>query len=114
MTEETRNALNEEKHHRGRIVEDYGNGSMLVDMSLCENFVEGAEWYIEHIWKDVSKEIPTKFGEAVIVLCKNKNKPDGIWLSDLIYCWEGKWEPRINYEDPVKWAYLADILPNRE
>lgn len=66
---------------------------------------------IDKIWHDVSKEVPTSFGEYILVLCKNKNKPDGIWLADLIQSWEGSWEPRENYENPVKWAYLRDILP---
>jgi hypothetical protein len=67
----------------------------------------------EEIWHDVL-EPPKSFGEGVIVLCKNKNKPDGIWLADLIQCWEGKYEPRINLERPVKWTYLEDILPKNE
>ena len=64
----------------------------------------------EGIWHDVL-DPPKSFGEEVIVLCKNKNKPDGIWLADFIQCWEGKYEPRVNWERPVKWAYLKDILP---
>ena len=66
----------------------------------------------EEIWHDVLNP-PKSFGEEIIVLCRNKNKPDGIWLSDLIY-WEGEYEPRINWERPVKWAYLKDILPKNE
>ena len=63
------------------------------------------------MWHNVVEEVPTSLGEGVIVLCKNKNKEDGIWLWDFIPCWEGKWEPRTNWEDPVKWAYLRDFLP---
>lgn len=69
---------------------------------------------IEDRWHDVSKEMPTSFGSEVLVLCKNKNKPDGIWLCDLIQCWEGVWEPRENYEKPIKWAYLDDFLPKNK
>lgn len=66
------------------------------------------------VWHDVSKEIPTSFGEGVIVLCKNKNKEDGIWLTDFIPCWEGEWKPRDNWETPVKWAYVRDFYPKAE
>lgn len=67
---------------------------------------------IESIWHDAKIEIPTKYGVGVLVLCKNKNKPDGIWLIDLIQCWEGKWEPRENYETPIKWAYVEELYPD--
>ena len=66
----------------------------------------------EEIWHDVLNP-PKSFGREIIVLCRNKNKPDGIWLSDLIH-WEGEYEPRTNWERPVKWAYLKDILPKNE
>ena len=49
----------------------------------------------QSVWHDVEKETPTSFGEGVIVLCKNKNKEDGIWLTDFIPCWEGEWKPRF-------------------
>lgn len=61
------------------------------------------------IWHNVAEEMPTKNGLEVIVACRNKNKEDGIWLYDLIQCWEGKWEPRVNWETPVKWAYVRDL-----
>lgn len=61
------------------------------------------------IWHNVAEETPTKYGEEVIVAFRNKNKEDGIWLYDLIQCWEGKWEPRVNWETPVKWAYVKDL-----
>ena len=78
---------------------------------MSDAYIEGAIHQRNSVWHEVSKEIPTRFGEYVIVLCKNKNKPDGIFLADMIQCWEGKWEPRENYEDPVMWCYLDDILP---
>ena len=68
----------------------------------------------QSVWHDVEKETPTSFGEGVIVLCKNKNKEDGIWLTDFIPCWEGEWKPRDNWETPVKWAYVRDFYPKAE
>jgi len=65
-------------------------------------------------WHKCSKEVPTNFGSSILVVCKNKNKEDGIFLTDLIQCWEGKWEPRNNWEDPVLWAYLDDLLPDKD
>ena len=59
-------------------------------------------------WHNVSEETP-KFGDYVIVACKNKNKEDGIWLYDFICCWEGKWEPRENWETPLKWISVDEL-----
>lgn len=59
-------------------------------------------------WHNVSEETP-EFGDTIIVACKNKNKEDGIWLYDLIHCWEGKWEPRENWETPLKWISVDEL-----
>ena len=67
--------------------------------------------FLDSVWHDVAKEIPTIFGAEILVLCRNKNKEDGIWLSDLIPSWEGEWQPRTNWENPIKWAYVKDLRP---
>jgi hypothetical protein len=85
---------------------------ILKNEHFKEGFIKGVEWQKNSIWRKCSEEVPTHMGEDVIVLCRNKNKPDGIWLSDLIGYWEGKWEPRVNYENPVYWTYVKDILPD--
>lgn len=84
-----------------------------------EGFKDGAKWADSNPpknlrWHKCSKEVPTNFGSSILVVCKNKNKEDGIFLTDLIQCWEGKWEPRNNWEDPVLWAYLDDLLPDKD
>ena len=66
------------------------------------------------VWHYVSEEIPTKFGNPIIVASKNKNKEDGIWLYDLIQSWEGEWNPRVNWENPVKWVYMDDLLKQKK
>lgn len=97
---------------------DFGiaHGALHQD-EYYEGFKDGAKWADNNPqrnlpWHKCSKEIPTKFGSSILVVCKNKNKEDGIFLTDLIQCWEGKWEPRENWEDPVLWAYLDDLLPD--
>lgn len=78
----------------------------------CEEmFKLGAKFFKEHLWRDASEELPTSYGEPVLCICRNKNKPDGIWLMDLIH-WEGSWEGRENYEKVLYWAYANDILPD--
>ena len=58
-------------------------------------------------WIDV-KNLPD-YGLNVLTACRNKNKPDGIWLYDLCY-WTGKeFEGRTNWEDVVKWIPERDL-----
>lgn len=82
-------------------------------LSFYNIFRAGVEWQREHIWHDCTLEQPTEFGATLIVLCKNKNKEDGIWFADLIQSWEGEYQPRKNWEKPIKWAYLTDLLPTK-
>ena len=84
----------------------------LDDMVMfAKHFYElGLSAQTSTVWHYVSKEIPTKFGNPIIVASKNKNKKDGIWIYDLIQSWEGEWSPRVNWENPVKWAYMDDLL----
>lgn len=94
---------------------DYGfpNDEELLDYikETAKRFFElGLSAQTSTVWHYVSEEIPTKFGNPIIVASKNKNKEDGIWLYDLIQSWEGEWNPRVNWENPVKWAYMDDLL----
>ena len=93
------------------ICDHFGNHSMTVDdiKEIAHHFYELGLNARKSIWHNVAEETPTKIGSEVIVACRNKNKEDGIWLYDLIQCWEGKWQPRENWETPVKWAYVRDL-----
>lgn len=82
-------------------------------LSFYNIFKAGVEWQREHIWHDCILEPPTKIGETLIVLAKSKNKEDGIWVADLIQHWEGEYQPRENWEKPIKWAYLTDLIPTK-
>lgn len=78
---------------------------------IARHFFElGLKAQSSNVWHYVSTETPTKFGEPIIIASKNKNKEDGIWLYDLIQSWEGEWNPRVNWETPVKWAYMDDLF----
>lgn len=66
------------------------------------------------IWHNVAEEVPTEIGAEVVVACRNKNKECGIWLYDLIQCWEGEWKPRVNWEKPIRWAYVRDLDSERK
>lgn len=58
-------------------------------------------------WIDV-KKLPN-YGLHVLTACRNKNKPDGIWLYEVCY-WTGEeFEGRTNWEDIVKWIPESDL-----
>lgn len=69
---------------------------------------------LKPIWHNVAEETPTEIGAEVVVACRNKNKECGIWLYDLIQCWEGEWKPRVNWETPIRWAYVRDLDSERK
>lgn len=93
---------------------EYGDNTLGDDVAnnaldyVLEEIIPSLQQELK-IWHNVSEEVPQECGRRVLVACKNKNKEDGIWLYDLIQCWEGKWEPRVNWEDPVKWAYVDEL-----
>lgn len=105
-----------EKELRNWMVEMDGKYALLTTDYVDKLIIDTAKHFYElglnarkSIWHNVAEETPTEYGKEVIVACRNKNKEDGIWLYDLIQCWEGKWEPRENWETPVKWAYVRDL-----
>ena len=80
-------------------------------IKVAEHFFElGLKAQSSSVWHYVSTETPTKFGESIIIASKNNNEEDGIWLYDLIQSWEGEWSPRVNWEAPIKWAYMDDLF----
>lgn len=81
-----------------------------VEYTARKFFELGLSAQTSTAWHCVSEEIPTKFGEPIIVVSLNNNEEDGIWLYDLIQSWDGEWSPRVNWENPVKWAYVDDLL----
>jgi hypothetical protein len=115
MTEEIKNKLNEEKFHRGRIIEDYGDHTQLVDFSLCENFVEGVEWYLNNIWHD-EKETPEK--EKNIIMLLNPSIGGRFYASHLKDNGEPYWNLYDGYcvkeVSPARWCYVEDLLNNKK
>ena len=60
-------------------------------------------------WHEWNKEHP-ETGREIITVCKNKNKPDGIFLYDKCIWYGGDdFEGRINYENIIYWMYLKDF-----
>ena len=68
---------------------------------------------IESMWRSVENP-PESSGDTIVVLCRNKNKEDGIWLADIIQSYEGSFDDgRENWEKPMLWTYLDNLLPEK-
>lgn len=76
-----------------------------------ESFIKGTEWADNHPkspWIKITEKIPPH-QEPIIIVMKNKNKEDGIWLYDLCMFFGGdytdnnNWEEKVNWEIPIYW-----------
>ena len=63
-------------------------------------------------WKYIHKgEYPDRQMNNIITACRNKNKPDGIWLYDICDYYPGTgFQDRTNYEDVLAWAPLTELI----
>lgn len=88
--------------------------SKMVSIPIYDEVKDAVEYGIAFqrnaIWHKNAEDKPTSSGSTYITLCRNKNKPDGIWLADICQ-WEDGWAGRTNWEDVVLWTEIENILP---
>lgn len=70
------------------------------------DFIEGVKWRINSVWHDV-KDIP-KESSAILAI-----RPDGsteiVYFINLL-----RWRSLIKRCGFVQWAYIKDLIPNKE
>lgn len=72
------------------------------------SFMAGAEWRINSVWHDVSKE--PKEHKLVLIEDDFCGKPDyGVWQAPF-----PNWKDSIVHFSSKRWAYLDDLLPKRK
>lgn len=77
---------------------------------VYDSFVAGAEWRINSVWHDMSKEIP-KEGKRCLIETTYKN---GYIPHYRLTQWYEVNE-FVNQDDAkVRWAYIEDLIPNTE
>lgn len=97
---------------------EYANRESLItecgeytEQTVFQAYIDGAtdEHEVLTKWIDVRTKLPDTDRE-VLVRCRNKNKPDGIWVYDLCcYYSETGWENRAyTWEDIVEWRELNE------
>lgn len=59
-----------------------------------------------NVWHKISNGDFPKSTEDYLVVCKNKNKEDGIYLYEIAYYTGDGWDNRTHWEDIIAWMEL--------
>lgn len=69
-------------------------------------FIAGADWRINSVWHN-SKEIP-KFPFAILAI-RSDDSIEIVYFTDI-----DRWKSLIKRCGFVQWAYIKDLIPNKE
>ena len=86
-------------------LQDISTTGVYARAKLIEGFKIGAQWRIDSAWHDAEKETPEQ-GEQIIILYYNGI----VELEEL----NGNWDLAGTYYGAIRWAYVADLLPERK
>ena len=91
--------------------EKYTNSQVLIrstyDTFRIQNIVEKLSIHDVINWVAVSEKLPTRMDEDYLVVVKNKNKPNGIYLEDIgNFSSDGIWIKQNTWEDVTHWREL--------
>jgi hypothetical protein len=109
MTEQMRQALDKEAEE---CKQDYIENNAEPCVGDVSYFIrEGADWYRNNVWHDVSRELPDK-GKAVLATTMSP-KGRGIMEGGVTMVTDrGLLE--VDHKGTFKkWAYIEDLLPDR-
>ena len=89
-----------------KAAQSYCDNKSYVETVLNKSaFIAGAKWRINSVWHDAEKEAPEQ-GEQIIILYYNGI----VELEEL----NGNWDLAGTYYGAIRWAYVADLLPERK
>lgn len=71
-----------------------------------QGYRDGARYYINSVWHD-SKEIP-KYPFAILAI-RSDGSCEKVFFTDIT-----RWKSLIKRCGFVKWAYIKDLMPNKE
>lgn len=74
--------------------------------AIAQSFEDGANWRIDSVWNDITEK--PKCSRAILVLY-NAAGSVGVWYPDFEDVLK-----RFNKYHIMKWAYVDDLLPNKE
>lgn len=83
-----------------------------VKGSLCIAFKDGANWYINSVWHDASERPKDRNAQCLVEV---KSGGSSFFLLSQFYHSGGfSFMDGINKIQPKRWAYIEDLLPNKE
>ena len=90
---------------------EWDKSQMLIrstyDTFRIQNIVEKLSIHGVINWVAVSEKLPTRMDEDYLVVVKNKNKPNGIYLEDIgNFSSDGIWIKANTWEDVTHWREL--------
>jgi hypothetical protein len=69
-------------------------------------FIAGADWRINSVWHD-SKDIPKE--SSAILAIRSDGSTEIVYFINIL-----RWRSLIKRCGFVKWAYIKDLIPNKE
>ena len=95
------NAAKENVEFQGNL--DFGT---IIENACRESFVLGADWRINSVWHD-SKDIPKE--SSAILAIRSDGSTEIVYFINIL-----RWRSLIKRCGFVKWAYIKDLIPNKE
>lgn len=97
MTEELQKAL---------IAQAEKIATQSMSTEQADRFLKGVDWYLQHLWHDASE----KPVEGTMVIVEPKGCPGQYEI--ITYINTSEWG--FEWEDVIRWCYMADIFPPME
>lgn len=85
----------------------------IIENACRESFVLGAEWRINSVWHD-AKERPVKTGLFLVRFKENLFDQSEVEVWQIPNEAISSWEEYIEINWIVEYAYIEDLLPNKE
>jgi len=91
-----------------------GNGNEVYNAFVEAALLEMAEWKDSEGnttgWHNLSDGDFPKITDDYLVVCRNKNKEDGIFLYEIAYYTGEGWENRTHWEDIIAWHEIPTYM----
>lgn len=77
----------------------------IIENACRESFVSGANWRINSVYHKASEE--PESGEMALAICEGNNP---------VICgpYHYDWETTVENFNIIKWAYVRDLIPDKE
>ena len=96
------------------VIHDRGCIDMVTDQAIYNGAMTMAEWKDSEAkttgWHKISDGDFPKTTDDYLVVCRNKNKEDGIFLYEIAYYTGEGWENRTYWENVIAWHEIPEYM----